>query len=174
MAELPFQPPQPISAAHRTELFDCGSAPLNNFLQLHALTNSQSGNSRTFVVAGDQNRVVGYYTLAATSIEHEAAPSRVTRGQPRYPIPAILMARFAVDKTQQGQGLGRALFRDALLRSLNITDELGARAFVVDAKDAAAARFYAKFGMMSPPETPASSAQRLYLLFKDVKKILAE
>lgn len=179
MAEFPFQAPQLITAAHSTQTFDCGKAPLNEFLQLHALTNSQSGNSRTFIVADTAHadtahadtahNVVGYYSLAATSIAYEAAPERVKQGQPRYPIPAILMARFAVDHTQQGKGLGRALFRDALLRSLNITQELGARAFVVDAKDEDALRFYQQFNMMVEP----SNALRLYLLFKDVKKILA-
>ncbi len=112
---------------------------------------------------------MAYYSLAAAAIAHEDAPERVKKGQPRHPIPAILMARFAVDRSQQGKGLGRAVFRDALLRSLNITEELGARAFVVDAKDEDAIRFYAQFGMMTNPDNP----RRLYLLFKDVKKILA-
>ena len=112
---------------------------------------------------------MGYYSLAATSVVHEAAPARVKQGQPRHPIPAILMARFAVDLRFQGQGLGRDLFRDALLRSLNITEELGARAFIVDAKDEDALRYYQKFQMMIDPQDP----YRLYLLFKDIKKILA-
>ena len=145
MAEFPFKPPQAIGASHQTGDFDCGKAPLNEFLRQYALTNSQSGNSRTFVLAGEGNRVVGYYSLAATSIVHEAAPARVKQGQPRHPLPAILMARFAVDVSQQGKGVGRALFRDALLRSLNITEELGARAFVVDAKDEDALHFYRQF-----------------------------
>lgn len=172
---IPFSAPQTLTSAHQTQNFDCGKAPLNDFLQKYALINAQSGNSRTFVVADSNQNIIGYYSLAATSIEHEATPLRVQQGQPRYPIPAILMARFALDKSQQGKGLGRALFRDALLRSLNITDELGARAFVVDAKDDDAFHFYQKFGMMAAPleSTESNPTRRLYLLFKDVKKILA-
>lgn len=169
MAEFSLAPPQVITPAHATQDFDCGSAPLNEFLRLYAVPNSQSGNSRTFVVADAEQRVMGYYSLAATSITHDGAHQRVRQGQPRHPIPAILMARFAVDITQQGRGLGRALFRDALTRSLNITEELGARAFVVDAKDENALRFYRRYGMMADSQ----DAQRLYLLFKDIKKILA-
>lgn len=186
--QLPFGAPRVITPAHLTASFDCGKAPLNEFLQRYALTNSQSGNSRTFVVADAEEQVVGYYSLAAADLEHEVAPPRVRQGQPRYPIPAILMARFAVDRSQQGKGLGRALLRDALLRSLHITEDLGARAFVVDAKDEEAARFYAQFGLMEAPadvlapevgaeltleELASPQARRLYLLFKDVKKILA-
>lgn len=190
MADFPFQAPQVLKATHQTDRFDCGKAPLNEFSQRYALMGAQSGNSRTFVVVDGEDQVVGYYSLAAAAIEHEDAPPRVTQGQPRYPLPAILMARFAVDGSPQGQGLGRALFRDALVRSLHITDDLGARAFVVDAKDDAAARFYAKFGMMEAPSREAAGSgtgldsgetampnshptRRLYLLFKDVKKIVA-
>ena len=169
MTEFSLGRPHTIHATHQTETFDCGKAPLNEFLRRYALASTQSGNSRTFVVAAADHQVVGYYSLAATSVVHEAAPSRVKQGQPRHPIPAILMARFAVDLRFQGQGLGRDLFRDALLRSLNITEELGARAFIVDAKDEDALRYYQKFSMMSDPQDP----YRLYLLFKDIKKILA-
>ena len=169
MASFPFAAPCALDRTHQTADFDCGKEPLNDFLRLYALPNAQSGNSRTFVVAEENGKVVGYYTLAATSIRHDAAPERVRQGQPRHPIPAILMARFAVDGSAQGQGLGRALFRDALLRCLNITNELGARAFVVDAKDDDALRFYGQFNMMPDPIDP----NRLYLLFKDIKKILA-
>ena len=169
MAEFPFAAPTALTTAHKIETFDCGKAPLNEFLQRYALTNERAGSARTFVVATTENVVVGYYSLAAAAVAYEAAPERVRQGQPRHPIPAILMARFAVDQTQQGQGLGRILFRDALLRSLNITQELGARVFAVDAKDDEALRFYAKFNMMRDPVDP----HHLYLLFKDIKKILA-
>ena len=169
MADFSFGSPHAITSLDHTDGFDCGKEPLNVFLRSYALTNSQSGNSRTFVVSDAEHGVVGYYTLAATAIVHEIAPPRVQQGQSRHPIPAILMARFAVDLKQQGQGLGRALLRDALLRSLHITDDLGARAFVVDAKDEDALRFYAQFNMMAAPQEP----NRLYLLFKDIKKILA-
>ena len=171
MAEFPFKAPQVLTAQHETATFDCGKAPLNEFLRRYAITNAQSGNSRTFVLADGENTVVAYYSLAATSIEHDSAPERVKQGQPRHLIPAILMGRFAIDLNQQGKGLGRLLFRDALLRSLHVTEELGARAFVVDAKDDEALRFHQRpeFGMMANPTHP----YRLYLLYKDVKKILA-
>lgn len=169
MIELPLRAPEVLNRSHVTASFDCGKAPLNDFLRLYALNNAQSGSSRTFVVADSLNQVAGYYSLAAISILPNDAPQRVKQGQPQYPIPAILMARFAVDQTAQGQGLGRSLFRDALLRCLNITEELGVGAFVVDAKDEDALRFYNQFKMM----TDANDSHRLYLLFKDIKKILA-
>ncbi|BCM89211.1 hypothetical protein IAD21_01055 [Abditibacteriota bacterium] len=169
MTNPPIKRPQALNANHKTEGFDCGKAPLNDFLHRYALVNAHSDSSRTFVVTDANDQVLGYYSLAATAIVQETVPERVKQGQPRHPTPAILMARFAIDLRQQGKGLGRDLFRDALLRSLNITDDLGARAFVVDAKDEDAVRFYSQFNMMIDSQDP----HRLYLLFKDIKKILA-
>lgn len=167
MAEFSLSSPTPLNISHDTSAFDCGKPALNAFLQRHALTNQSGGSARTFVVA-HENRVVGYYSLTAAAIDHEQASERVRKGQPRHPIPAILMARFAIDLSAQGQGLGRALFRDAILRALNVTEEMGARAFVVDAKDEEAVAFYKRFGMEAAPDNP----QRLYLLFKDIRKLL--
>lgn len=169
MAEFSYSAPAVLNATHDVEHFDCGKPALNDFLQRHALANQSGGSARTFVVA-DGPRVVGYYSLTAAAIAHEDSPERIRKGQPRHPIPAILMARFAVDRMAQGQGLGRALFRDAILRSLTIVEHLGARAFMVDAKDDEAARFYSRFGMVAAPNNP----HRLYLLFKDVRKLLSD
>ena len=170
MAEFPFAAPAPLTAAHDTEAFDCGKPPLNEFLRKHALSNQSGGSARTFVAATTAGVVVGYYSLAATAIAHDDADERIRKGQPRHPVPAILMARFAVDASQQGKGLGRMLLRDALLRSLKVTDDLGARVFVVDAKDDEAVRYYERYKMIRMSYEP----HRLYLLFKDVKKLLSE
>jgi GNAT superfamily N-acetyltransferase len=169
MAEFSFSAPELLHSHHDTTSFDCGKPPLNEFLVRYALVSQSGGSARTFVAANVSGTVVGYYSLAATSVAHDEVPDRVRQGQPRHPIPAILMARFAVALTVQGQGLGRALLRDAMIRSLSITQELGARVFVVDAKDGDAIRFYSRLRMMSAPNNP----NRLYLLFRDVRRLLA-
>ena len=169
MAELPFSAPELLQTFHDTSSFDCGKEPLNEFLQHHALPNQSGGAAKTYVVANSSRIVVGYYSLAATSVSHEEVPDRVKQGQPRHPIPALLMGRFAVDKSEQARGLGRALFRDAMLRALSVSQQVGVRAFVVDAKDDEAIKFYAKFRMMPAP----ANSNRLYLLFKDVRSLLA-
>lgn len=169
MAEFSASRPVPLGADHDVSKFDCGKGPLTEFLRKHALANQSGGSAKTFVTTDPSGRVLGYYSLTASAVLHEEAPERVKKGQPMHPIPAILMARFAIDLTAQEKGLGRRLFRDALLRSLGVTEELGVRAFVVDAKDEDAANFYQKFDMMFLPD----NTNKLFLLFKDVKKILA-
>ena len=167
MENPPLHPPSLLTKKHDTTGFDCGKAPLNDFLAKFALQNQASGGARTYVLArGD--RVIGYYSLAPASVVPEDAPARVVKGQGRYPVPVILMARFALEKSEQGKGLGRALLRDALRRALQGAEAIGGRCFLVHAKDEDARTFYRKHGMEESPTNPL----HLFLLFKDVRQSL--
>jgi GNAT superfamily N-acetyltransferase len=71
----------------------------------------------------------------------------VTRGISRhFPIRICLIARLAVDQRWQGRGLGSAVLRDALRRTLGAAAEIGIRAVLVDAIDENAAAFYRSYG----------------------------
>lgn len=165
--DAPLSSPVLLTKAHDVANFDCGKQPLNDFLAKYALQNQASGGARTYVLTRGE-RVVGYYSLAPASIAPEEAPARVMKGQGRYPVPVILMARFAVDRAEQGKGLGRSLFRDALRRALAGAETIGGRAFLVHAKDEEARSFYLKFGMEDSPTNP----MHLLLLFKDIRQSL--
>ena len=161
--------PQLLAKIHDLSQFGCGKAPLNDFLKKFALQAQASGGARTYVMTTGA-RVIGYYSLAPASIAADTAPARVTQGQGRYPIPVILMARFAMDVNEQGKGLGKALLRDALRRALNGAEAIGGRAFLVHAKDDAARNFYMKFCMEASPTNPL----HLFLLFKDIRKSMGD
>ena len=152
---------------HETEGFDCGKAPLNEFLSKYALHNQASGGARTYVLTRG-HRVIGYYSLAPAAISPMDAPARVLKGQGRYPVPAILMARFALDISEQGKGLGKDLFRDAIRRALAGAEVIGGRVFLVHAKDEESRAFYLRFGMEESPTNPL----HLLLLFKDIRRSL--
>ncbi|MDF5716264.1 MAG: GNAT family N-acetyltransferase [Rhizonema sp. NSF051] len=156
-----------LTKNYEVSRFDCGKQPLNDFLIKYALQNQASGGARTFVLTRGE-RVIGYYSLAPASILPEDAPARIIKGQGHYPVPVILMARFAVEIGEQGKGLGKALFRDALRRSLAGSEIIGGRAFLVHAKDEQARAFYLKFGMEESPINPL----HLLLLFKDIRQSL--
>ncbi len=158
---------EPLTGAHDTSEFDCGKAELTDWLRRHALANHQAGSARVFVVHRE-NRVVGYYALAAASVEHEEAPERIRRGLARHPIPVILLARLAVDRREQGKGLGAALLKDALIRTARAADEVGARAVLVHAKDDDARAFYERFDFEPSPTDPL----HLFLLMKDLRKVV--
>ncbi len=156
--------PVSIHKTHRVDLFDCGSPELNDYLQKFALANHQSGLARSYVACRGK-RIVGFYSLVFGSISHADATARASKGIPRHPIPIILIARLAVDKTEQGAGMGKGLVRDAMLRTLQAADIGGLRAILVHAKDQTAAEFYERFGFEPSP----TNKQHLMMLMKDIR-----
>ena len=163
----PLRGPLPLEAAHDVERFDCGEPALNDYLQRRARDDQRAGKSRTFV-AIRSGRVVAFFSLAAASIELGDATERLAKGQGRQQIPAILLARLAVDVSEQGNGLGRAMLVEALARCAQASEVIGARAVLVHAKTDRARAFYERFGFEPSPTHPL----HLAALMKDVRKSL--
>src|SRR5438046_2196767 len=117
---MSFSAPALITAEHQLDAFDCGQASLDQYLKRFALTNTAAGTARTYVATlSGEHLVTGYYSLAAGSVEKAQVPERVAKGIPGHPVPVVLLARLAVDRRFQDQGLGKSLLRDALLRALS-------------------------------------------------------
>jgi len=165
--DQPLASVQALGPHHDCESFDCGVENLNDWLKRFAAGNQRADFTQTYVVCkGDL--VVGYYALAAGSVEPTHAPRRISKGLPRLPVPVILLARFAVDQTEQGAGLGAALLKDALLRVAAAADTIGARALLVDAQDIRAKAFYERYGFEESPVDPL----QMFLLMKDLRRSL--
>jgi len=161
---------EPISESHDVGRFDCGGhESLNDWLKRFALTNQRNESARTYVVHRN-GLAVGYYSISAGSVSFEEAPARISRGLARHPVPVILLARFAVDKHEQGTGLGKALLKDALRRIAQAADIIGARAVLVHAIDEQARKFYEHFDF---EPSPVHDLQ-LMLLMKDLRRVLGE
>jgi GNAT superfamily N-acetyltransferase len=158
---------EPLSPRPSVERFDCGEAPLNDYLKRHALHSHGAGAARVYVVVVN-GAVAAYYTLSAGSIETQAASPRLLKGLARHPVPIILLGRLAVDRRQQGRGLGKRLLRDAILRYFQAAEVIGVRALLVQAKHDRAADFYASFGFERLPLNPLHMA----LLQKDARLTL--
>jgi GNAT superfamily N-acetyltransferase len=160
-----------LAARHRLDGFDCGSAAQNTWLIRHARHAHAAGTSRVYVVARPEDGVVvGYYALATGAVLPADAAPRVAKGAGRHPIPVILLARLAVDRTEQGHGLGRALVKDALLRVDAAADIIGVRALLIHAENDEAGAFYRG---LAPFEPSPTDPLHLLLLLKDVRKALA-
>ena len=159
-----------LNNSHDVEGFDCGKEPLDRFLKRHALVNQKASSSQTYVVCRGGGRVVGYYALVVGAVEHEDAPGRVGKGLARHPVPVMLLARLAVDRSEQGQGLGKALLKDAILRTAQAADIAGMRALLVHAKDDEAKAWYEGFDFEPSPTDPL----HLFLLMKDLRAFLED
>jgi GNAT superfamily N-acetyltransferase len=157
-----------LAPADSTEGFDCGQPSLNQFLQRYALVNQKANSAQTYVccLGGE---VVGFYSLAVGSVDPEDAPARVMKGLARHPVPVMILARLAVDRDHQGKGLGKALLKDALLRTAQAADIAGIRCLLVNAKDEAARRWYESWEFEPSPTDP----YHLFLMLKDLKALLA-
>lgn len=144
--------PESLAPHHRVDLFDSGTPSLDGWLKRRAMANQASGASRTFVAcAGDE--IAGYYALASGAVAVTGAPGRFRRNMPD-PIPVVVLARLAVSRTRQGQGLGRALFRDAALRVVQAADLIGVRGLIVHALSEEAKGFYLRLGLDPSPMDP--------------------
>ena len=158
--------PTSIDSLYSTDNFDCGFPSLNQWLRRQALKNEVSGASRTFVVCNEKE-VVGYYALATGSVIRQQAPGKIKRKMPE-PIPVMVLGRLAVDRKWQGAGLGSGLLRDALLRTYNVSKQVGVRALLVHALSEEAKNFYLRHGFMKSPIEPMT----LMLNFRDIQHAL--
>jgi predicted N-acetyltransferase YhbS len=150
---------------HPIQDFTCGIESLDTWLHRTARVAAATGTAATYILCrGD--RVVGYYALAMSSVVHEEAPSRLRRGMPD-PVPVVLLARLALDASEQGAGLGGDLLIDALRRCVRGAREFGARAVVVDAADEHAAAFYRHFDFLELAE------HRLWRRVSDIGRALS-
>jgi len=160
-----FGDPEPLGPRHVTDAFDCGRDSLNLWLTGHARQAAAAGSARTYVIVdAQQSRVVGYHALTAAGLERAAATERVVKGMARYPIPVVLLARLAVDRSVTSRGLGAWLLRDAMLRTLGAAQTIGVRALLVHAEDEQARGFYLRHGLQPSPSDPL----HLMILLKDV------
>ena len=141
--------PAVLTDSHEVSEFDCSNDVLNEWLIKRALKNQSSGASRTFVICRD-DRVVGYYALASGSVERNVSPKSIARNMPE-PIPVMVLGRLAIDARMQGQRLGAGLLKDALLRTLSVSKEVGIRALLVHAISEEARNFYLGYGFQVSP-----------------------
>lgn len=158
---------EPLSDRHKRSEFSSGVEALDRYLQRQASQDKRKYVAAPFVAIDcERDKIIGYYTLSATSIDLEDLPDAIANKLPKYPIlPAILLGRLAVDRDYQKQGWGDLLLMDALYRSLQ--NEIAAMAVVVDAKDERSASFYEYYEFMPFSDTP----YRLFLPMKTIEKM---
>lgn len=144
--------PQPLQDTHRLDTFRCTELALENWLRQRARKNPQEGASRCFVVC-DGDTIAGYYALAAGAVLHLQAPGNIRRNMPD-PIPVAVLGRLSVHTNYQGRGLGADLLKDAVQRSLRLSQEMGIRALLCHAINENAKQFYLHHGFIESPDEP--------------------
>jgi predicted GNAT family N-acyltransferase len=137
---------QPLAKHHDKNGFSCGVDSLDRYLKTQAGQDMQRKANGVFILTAlaEPSRIIGYYTLCATSISQGDVPDEARKHIPRYPlVSATLIGRLAISAARQGEGLGEILLTDALQRAFENTGTVGSSMVIVDALDERAARFYA-------------------------------
>lgn len=142
---------EPLSHCHDVSMFSCGKPPLDNWLRNRALRNQETGDSRTFVMT-DRGVVIGFYALTTASAARVGLPGALRRNAPD-PVPLLLLGQLAIAASHAGQGLGRRLLGDALLRAADASQHIGFRALATHPIDDEAERFYRRFGFTVVPDS---------------------
>jgi len=154
-----IEPPHRIEASDQLSGFACGHPSLDEWLLKTALRAERERTATTYVVLAE-DRVVAYYSLAAHSVLRDTiGGGRLARNTPQA-VPAILLARLAVDHRWQGRRIGSSLLAHAVTITRTVATMVATRAIIVDPIDDAAAAFYTRYGFRP---FPASGSSRMYL-----------
>jgi GNAT superfamily N-acetyltransferase len=160
-----------LEKSDETTNFDCGDAPLNNYLKKYAWANQEKSSIGVTYVAVDEaapRTVLGYFTIAMSSVPRDAFPKKYVRGLPNYDLPLILLARLAVDLRFAGKGVGHALISEAFRISLRVSGEIGCRCIITDAyRDRTA--WYARYGFVPIEGTAPEGPQRMFLDIRTIR-----
>lgn len=162
---------EPLSRDHVLDRFACGNASLDDWLREWAHRSERADIGRTYVTHDGDNAVLGYFTLIVHALDRdgELPDKRSKRSVPRQ-VPAVLLAKLAIDERVQGKGFGRDLLIAAMERTIELADIAGCRYMVVDAIDDSAAAFYEKHDFV---RIPNAESMRLALLVADVRETLS-
>ena len=164
-----------LEESDEVEGFDCGDEPLNNYLKRHAWTNQEKVSIGVTYAAVDESAprtVLGYFTLATSSVPRERFPKKFVRGLPPYDLPLILLARLAVDERFSGRGLGHAMIAEALKITRRVADEVGCRCIITDAYPDKVG-WYARYGFLPLEGKAATSPQKMFLDVRTIRRALS-
>ncbi len=127
--------------------FDCGNEQLNTFFTRYSLRNDKLGIGKTFVCLNDKDKICGYFTLSTAQVLFEDFSVEQRLKLPKYPIPALRIARFAISKDMQGNGIGRWLLSEAFRKIVQVVEITGLYVVIVDAKEESKS-FYEHYGFI--------------------------
>ena len=163
-----------LEEADETANFDCGDVPLNQYLNQYAWVNQEKSSLGVTYVAVEEvapRTVLGYFTIAMSSVPRDAFPAKSVRGLPRYDVPLILLARLAVDRRFAGKGIGHALISEAFRISLRVAAAVGCRGLITDAYRTRMG-WYARYGFIPIDGAAAGGPQRMFLDMRTILKAM--
>lgn len=157
-----------LKKSHKKGEFDCGKKPLNDYLAKIAKQDVEKDVAVCYILEGENDMVMGYFTLSSGSIPKEEIPEKESKRLPRYSdIPFAVIGRLAVDMKHQGNGYGDYLLVEAFTEILKVAEVLGIAGVFVDPIDDSAIEFYKKFGFVK-----LNSSNRMFVPMATVRELM--
>ena len=156
-----------LNSSHIKSGFDCGHEMLNTYISKQAGQDVKRDLSACYVLAYEEKKVIGYYTLSGNSIKRDEFPEELTRKLPQSytDLPTVLLGRLAVSKDFKGQGLGEFILIDALNRCATLAEQVGTLAVLVERIDKNAENFYARYGFVK-----LTGSGKMFITIKTVRQ----
>jgi ribosomal protein S18 acetylase RimI-like enzyme len=158
---------EPLGPHHERTAFSCGEPILDSYLQRQASQDIRRRVAQVFVAVCGGGSIAGYYSLSAASFQKDELPPALAKRLPHYPVPAAVLGRLAIDRAQQGRGLGEMLLLDAIRRVVRASTTIAVYALIVDAKNERAQAFYERYGFRAFASQPG----RLFLPLETFGKL---
>ena len=156
-----------LQKSHDRSTFDCGTKILNEYLLKRSGQELRRNIAFPYMMTlKDKNKVCGYYTLSASSVQVNELPPKIAKITRYDYLPCVLIGRLALDKTLQGKGYGQYLLMDAL-RRISRSKDFAVTLIIVEAKDQKAEDFYRHFGFIKLDK----KQQILFIPFKSIKDL---
>lgn len=154
-------PPSLLTEQHKLSGFTCGNQILDEWLLKKAYKSQKRNHTKVYVVTdSESHQVVGFYAIAMGSVYRNDAIGPLRRNSPN-PIPMVVLARLGVHDNYQGCGIGVALLKDCVVRSMRAMEVVGGAGILVHAIDESAKQFYKKFGFVESQFAPMTLMARI-------------
>lgn len=165
--------PEPVDPKrHDRSAFNSGEAELDEWLRRYASQNRRRDTAATWVIAGADDRVVAYVSVAMTGVDRSVAPDALGRNAPD-PVPALLIGRLAVDESVASRGVGTALIAHVLATAVELNERAACRAVVATALHDRARQWWERLGFHPLDATDPDSLD-LYLLTAEIEATLRD
>jgi ribosomal protein S18 acetylase RimI-like enzyme len=157
-----------LKKTHRKSEFDCGKKFLNDYLAKLAKQDVEKNVAVCYILEGEEDKIIGYFTLSSGSIQKDEIPEKEAKKLPRYAdVPFAVIGRLAVDKQYQGKGYGDYLLVEAFTQILNVAELVGVAGIFVDPIDTSSIEFYRRFGFIK-----LNSSDRMFIPIATVRDLL--
>lgn len=158
-----------LEQAHRRREFNSGQTLVDAWLQSSAFQSQSKHLTVTKVLLDEQERIVGFYSLATAQVDFSDLPPAITKKLPRRQLPVAVLAWLGIDQHFQAQGYGQRLLATALRDCHHASETFPFIAIILDCVDETAKRFYGRYDFQELPGYP----MRLYLPADSLKAMIA-